>query len=40
MHILDAAGMRPLDSKMNAVNGGSFAVTAVAEETRVGARSA
>lgn len=27
--ILDAAGMRPLDVKMNAVNGGSFAVTAV-----------
>ncbi len=29
MHILDAAGMRALDVKMNAVNGGSFAVTAV-----------
>lgn len=28
-HILDAAGMRALDVKMNAVNGGSFAVTAV-----------
>jgi hypothetical protein len=27
--ILDAAGMRPIDVKMNAVNGGSFAVTAV-----------
>lgn len=27
--ILDAAGMRVLDVKMNAVNGGSFAVTAV-----------
>jgi hypothetical protein len=27
--ILDAAGLRPLDVKMNAVNGGSFAVTAV-----------
>ena len=27
--ILEAAGMRPLDVKMNAVNGGSFAVTAV-----------
>jgi hypothetical protein len=27
--ILDAAGMRPVDVKMNAVNGGSFAVTAV-----------
>jgi hypothetical protein len=27
--ILDAAGMRALDVKMNAVNGGSFAVTAV-----------
>ena len=26
-HILDAAGMRALDVKMNAVNGGSFAVT-------------
>ena len=30
-HILDAAGMRPLDVKMNAVNGGSFAVTAQTE---------
>ena len=28
-HILDAVGMRALDVKMNAVNGGSFAVTAV-----------
>lgn len=28
-HVLEAAGMRPLDVKMNAVNGGSFAVTAV-----------
>lgn len=27
--ILDAAGMRPFDVKMNSVNGGSFAVTAV-----------
>lgn len=27
--ILDAAGLRPVDVKMNAVNGGSFAVTAV-----------
>ncbi|MGH7067106.1 MAG: class I SAM-dependent methyltransferase [Acetobacteraceae bacterium] len=27
--ILEAAGLRPLDVKMNAVNGGSFAVTAV-----------
>jgi hypothetical protein len=27
--VLDAAGMRVLDVKMNAVNGGSFAVTAV-----------
>lgn len=27
--ILDAAGMRPVDVKMNGVNGGSFAVTAV-----------
>jgi len=28
-HILDMAGMRLIDVKMNAVNGGSFAVTAV-----------
>jgi hypothetical protein len=28
-HILDAADMRALDVKMNSVNGGSFAVTAV-----------
>lgn len=27
--ILDAAGMRPVDVKMNGINGGSFAVTAV-----------
>jgi len=30
--ILDAAGMRPVDVKMNAVNGGSFAVTAVRKD--------
>jgi hypothetical protein len=30
--ILDAAGMRALDVKMNAVNGGSFAVTAVRKD--------
>lgn len=30
--ILDAAGMRPIDVKMNAVNGGSFAVTAVRKD--------
>jgi hypothetical protein len=29
--ILAAAGMRPVDVKMNAINGGSFAVTAVRE---------
>jgi hypothetical protein len=35
--ILEAAGMRPLDVKMNAVNGGSFAVTAVrADDQRRG----
>jgi hypothetical protein len=38
--ILEAAGMRPLDVKMNAVNGGSFAVTAVrAEDQRRGSES-
>lgn len=30
--ILDAAGMRPMDVKMNSVNGGSFAVTAVRKD--------
>jgi hypothetical protein len=30
--ILDAAGLRALDVKMNAVNGGSFAVTAVRQD--------
>ncbi len=30
--ILDAAGMRVLDVKMNAINGGSFAVTAVRKD--------
>ncbi|HEV2364515.1 MAG TPA: class I SAM-dependent methyltransferase [Caulobacteraceae bacterium] len=36
--ILSEAGMRPLDVKMNAVNGGSFAVTAVrADDSRRGA---
>ncbi|MGE0224341.1 MAG: class I SAM-dependent methyltransferase [Acetobacteraceae bacterium] len=30
--ILDAAGMRPVDVKMNAVNGGSFAVTAARKD--------
>jgi hypothetical protein len=30
--ILDAAGMRPMDVKMNGVNGGSFAVTAVRKD--------
>jgi hypothetical protein len=38
--ILETAGMRPLDVKMNAVNGGSFAVTAVrAEDQRRGSES-
>lgn len=32
--ILEAAGMRAVDVKMNAVNGGSFAVTAVREDDR------
>ncbi len=32
--ILAAAGMRPLDVKMNAINGGSFAVTAVRADDR------
>lgn len=32
--ILDAAGMRALDVKMNAINGGSFAVTAVRKSDR------
>ena len=37
--ILAAAGMRPLDVKMNAVNGGSFAVTAVrADDPRRGSQ--
>jgi len=36
--VLEAAGMRPLDVKMNAVNGGSFAVTAVRrDDPRAGA---
>ncbi len=30
--ILDAAGLRPMDVKMNAVNGGSFAVSAVRKD--------
>jgi len=33
MRILDAAGMKPLDVQMNAVNGGSFAVTAARRES-------
>jgi hypothetical protein len=33
-HILDSAGLRPLDVKMNAINGGSFAVTAVRQDDR------
>jgi hypothetical protein len=33
-YILDAAGMRVVDIKMNGINGGSFAVTAVRKDDR------
>ena len=32
--ILDAAGLRPVDVKMNGINGGSFAVTAIRRDDR------
>lgn len=34
-HILKAAGMRAVDVKMNGINGGSFAITAVRQDDKV-----